>query len=134
MLRRAKLTRTPAQEILLIVAKGAVRPFAPTRLDLIRRRNLWKTTADLQKSAAVSRRIGDQDMAREVSWLRTYTVRESDGAPGTVCIDQAVEPRALSKHAARLGTPVDEIIPVIGLIVLREASFEKPAACSAVPA
>lgn len=132
--RHAELTKAPAQEILPVAAKVLVRPFAPTMVYLIRRRNFWKTTADLEKSAAISRRIGDEEMAREVSWLRTYAVTESDGTLGTVCIYQAVDPKALSKHAARVGMPADEIIPVIGRIVFREESQEQPAPSSAVPA
>jgi hypothetical protein len=132
--RHAELTGAPAQEILPVVAKVLVRPFAPAMVYLIRRRNFWKTTADLEKTAAISRRIGDEEMAREVSWLRTYAVRESDETLGTVCIYQAVDAKALSEHAARVGMPADEIIPVIGRIVFREESQEQFVPSSAVPA
>jgi hypothetical protein len=132
--RHAELTGAPAQEILPVAGKVLVRPFAPTMVYLIRRRNFWKTAADLDNSAALSRRIGDEEMAREVSWLRTYAVKESDGTLGTVCIYQAVDPKALSKHAARVGMPADEIVPVIGRIVYRDESYEQSAPSSAVPA
>jgi hypothetical protein len=134
LMRHAKLTKAPAREILPVAGKVLVRPFAPTMVYLIRRRNFWKTTADLEKSAEISRRIGDEEMAREVSWLRSYAVKESDGTLGTLCIYQAVDPKALSKHAARVGMPADEIVPVIGRIVFREESQEEPAPSGAVPA
>ncbi len=100
---------------------------------LIRRRNFWKTAAELEKSAAVSRRVGEEEMARAVSWLRTYAVKESDGTLGTVCIYQAVDSDALRQHAARVGMPADEIIPVLGRIVFREdAPQQQPASSLAI--
>lgn len=132
--RHAELTKAPAQEILPVAAKVIVRPFSPTMVYLIRRRKFWSTKADLEKSAAISGRIGDEEMARELRWLRTYAVAESDGTLGAVCIYQAVDPTALSKHAARVGIPADEIIRVIGRIVFREESQEQPAPSNAMPA
>jgi hypothetical protein len=118
--QHAELTHVEAQEILPVAATVLVRPFAPTMVYFIRRRNFWKTAGDLEKSAAISRRVGDEEMAREVSWLRTYAVQERDGTLGTVCIYQGIDAQALSRHAARVGMPADEIIPVIGRIVFRE--------------
>ncbi len=73
-------------------------------------------------------------MAHEVSWLRTYAVTERDGTLGTFCLYQAVDPKALRQHAARVGMPADEITPVIGQIVFRDDPQEQPAPASAVPA
>jgi len=131
--RHAGLTKAPAQEILPVAATVLMRPSAPTMVYLIRRRNFWKSAADFETSAAISRRV-DEEMAREVSWLRTYAVKENDGTLGTVCIYQGVDPKALSKHAGRVGMPADEIIPVIGRIVFREEPRDQPAPASAVPA
>jgi hypothetical protein len=66
-----------------------------------------------------------------VSWLRTYAVRENDGSLGTVCLYQSVDAWALTEHAARTGMPADEITPVIGRIVFREALRSQPTASSA---
>ena len=132
--RHAEVTRAPAREILPVATTVLVRPFAPTMVYLIRRRNFWKTAADLERSAAISRRVGDQEMAREVSWLHTYAVTERDGSLGTVCIYQAVDPQAVRKHAARVGMPADEIVPVIGRVVFRDDREQQPASLSAVPA
>lgn len=131
--RHAELTMAPAEEILPVAATVRVRRSSPTMVYLIRRRNFWKSAADFEKSAAISRRV-DEEMAREVSWLRTYAVKENDGTLGTVCIYQGVDPKALSKHASRVGMPADEIIPVIGRIVFREEAHDHPAPASAVPA
>jgi hypothetical protein len=69
-----------------------------------------------------------------VSWLHTYAVTEKDGSLGTVCLYQAVDPEALRKHAARVGMPADEIVPVFGRIVFRDDPQQQPAPTSAVPA
>jgi hypothetical protein len=132
--RHAALTGAPAQEIVPVAATVPVRPFAPTMAYMIRRRNFWKTAADLEKSAAISRRVGDGEMAGQVSWLHTYAVMENDGTLGTVCFYQGVDAEALRKHAERVGMPADEIVPVIGRIVFRENPQEQPAPSSAVAA
>jgi len=115
----AALTGVDANEILPIAATVFVRPFAPKMVYLIRRRNFWTTAAELERSAAISRRVGAQ-MSDEVSWLQTYAVRENDGTLGTVCIYQGVDAGALRRHAARAGMPADEIVPIFGRIVFRE--------------
>lgn len=132
--RHADLTELPAREILPVAATLLERPFAPTMVYLIRRRAFWKTAADLKQSAAFARRIGDEDMPRQVSWLRSYAVHEADGTLGTVCVYQAVSPEALREHAARVGMPADEITPVLGRIVFRDDPAPQPSSDSAVPA
>lgn len=131
--RHAQLTGNPAQEILRVAATELVRPFAPAMVYLIRRRNVWKTLADLDRSAAVSRRVGDEQMAREVSWLRTYAVEETDGTVGSLCLYQAVDPAALREHAARAGMPADDIVPVIGRIVFRDEAPQRAAVLAVLP-
>jgi hypothetical protein len=127
--RHAELTRLPAEEILPVTTTLTVRRFAPTMVYLIRRRSFWSTAADLDRSAELSHRVGDEEMAREVSWLRSYAVREDDGTLGAMCLYQGVDPQALRVHAARVGMPADEITPVIGRIVFREE--RQPAAAGA---
>jgi hypothetical protein len=132
--RHAAQTGAPAAEILPVAAAVHVRSFAPTRVYLIRRRNFWPSAAELDLSAALSRRIGDEEMAREVSWLHSYAVHESDGTLGTVCLYQAVSPGALRDHARRCAMPADEIVPVLGRIVYRDDPRPQAAPSSAVPA
>ena len=114
-------------QTLPVVTTVRVRAFAPTMVYLIRRRRFWPSAAELERSAALSRRIGDEEMAREVSWLRSYAVRESDGTLGTVCLYQAVSPAALREHARRCAMPADEIVPVLGRIVYRDDATPSPA-------
>jgi hypothetical protein len=122
----AKLVGLPAEEIVPVAATVLVRPDAPARIYLIRRRNYWRTPALLERTAAISRRIGDEEMADKVSWIRSYAVREHDGKLGTFCIYQAVDPAALKEHAERVGMPADEITPVIGRVVYREDPASAP--------
>jgi hypothetical protein len=86
---------------------------------LIRRRNAWKDGAELEKTAAVSRRIGDEEMSDSIRWIRSYVVNEPDGTLGTVCIYQATSPEAIREHATRVGMPADEITPVGATVVVR---------------
>jgi hypothetical protein len=39
---------------------------------LIRRRNAWKDGAELEKTAAVSRRIGDEEMSDSIRWISKW--------------------------------------------------------------
>jgi hypothetical protein len=85
---------------------------------LIRRRNGWKNAAELEKTGEISGRIGREEMADKVRWIRSYVVREDDGTLGTVCIYQAVDEEALREHARRVGMPADEIVPIATTVVV----------------
>jgi hypothetical protein len=84
----------------------------------IRRRNEWKTPADLEETAARSKEIGDGEMSDQVRWIRTYVVDDGDSL-GTICIYEAVSPDALREHAKRVGMPADEITPIADTVVVR---------------
>lgn len=94
------------------------------KLYAIRRRNGWKNAAELEAAAAVSRRIGDEEMSSDIRWIRSYVVNEADGSLGTVCIYQASSPEAIREHAGRVGMPADEITPVAATVVVREDPAE----------
>jgi len=96
---------------------------------VIRRRNAWKDAQELEATAALSRKIGDEEMADRVRWIRSYVVQEADGTLGTVCIYQATGPQAIRDHAGRVGMPADEITPVAATVVIREDP-EQPAAAA----
>ena len=132
--RHAVQTEVPAQQILPVTATLLVRPFAPTRVYRVRRSKAWRNAADLDRGAAVARRVVDEDMPQEVSWLRSYVVSEDDGTLGSVCLYQAVDPDALREHARRAGLPADEIVPVVGRVVFRDDPKLQPAHGSAVSA
>jgi hypothetical protein len=85
----------------------------------ILRRNGWKTPEDLQAAAALSGRVGDDEMPDEVRWIRSYVLAEADGSLGTVCIYQATGPDAIREHASRAGLPADEVIAVADTVLVR---------------
>lgn len=95
------------------------------KLYVIRRRNAWKNAKELEATAAKSRRIGDEEMAADIRWIRSYVVNEADGSLGTVCIYQASSPEAIRNHAARVGMPADEITPIEATVVVRGDPEEK---------
>ena len=86
---------------------------------VIRRRNGWKTPEELGEAAAVSRRIGDEEMSDDIRWIRSYVLEEDGGSVGTVCIYQASSPEAIRDHAGRADLPVDEIIPIADTVIVR---------------
>ena len=118
--RHAMLAALPAQEIVAVQATRFVRRFAPTKVYLVRRRGIVRDVAQLEQRLSTAQRIAEEDMPQQVSWLCSYEVQEDDGALGTACLYQAMEPGALREHAKRAGLPVDEITPVFGRLVFRE--------------
>ncbi len=89
------------------------------KLYTIRRRNAWKNAEELQCTAEISARVGNEDMPDKVRWIRSYVVHESDGTLGTVCIYQAISPEAIREHASCVGMPADEITEVADTVVIR---------------
>jgi uncharacterized protein DUF4242 len=85
----------------------------------ILRRNGWQSAADLEQAAARSTQVGDEEMADDVRWIRSYVLGEADGTVGTVCLYEASSPEAIRKHAERADLPVDEIIPVADTVIVR---------------
>ena len=92
---------------------------SPMSLYVIRRRQAWKTPQELEATAEVSARIGNEEMSHQVRWIRSYVVNEPDGQLGTVCIYEAVSEAAIRDHAQRVGMPADEITPVATTVVVR---------------
>ena len=82
------------------------------KLYTIRRRNAWRNAQELEATASVSAKIGNEQMSDKVRWIRSYVVEEDDGTLGTVCIYQAVSMDAIRDHANRVGMPANEITPV----------------------
>jgi hypothetical protein len=91
----------------------------------IRRRNAWKSPEELKATAERSGRIGNEEMADQVRWIRSYVVQEDDGTLGSICIYQAVSPEAIREHARRVGMPGDEISPVANTAVIRPDPAEQ---------
>jgi Nickel responsive protein SCO4226-like len=86
---------------------------------VILRRNGWKTGAELGAAAERSRQVGDEEMADDIRWIRSYVLEEADGTVGTVCVYQASSAEAVRDHASRAGLPADEVIPVADTVLVR---------------
>lgn len=86
----------------------------------IRRRRAWQSAAELEAAASKSARIGNEEMSRQVRWIRSYVVQEPDDTLGTLCIYQAESADAIREHARRVGMPADEITPVANTVIVRD--------------
>jgi hypothetical protein len=84
----------------------------------ILRRGGWDTADELKRAAELSAREGER-MIEQVSWIRSYVLAEPDGSLGTICIYEASTPEAIRKHAEHAGLPVDEIVAVADVVVVR---------------
>jgi hypothetical protein len=91
---------------------------------VIRRRNAWKNAQALEATAGVSLRIGNDEMADRIRWIRSYVVQEEDGTLGTVCIYQATSVDAIRDHARRVGMPANEITRVAETVIVRDDPIE----------
>lgn len=89
------------------------------QLYMIRRSSAWADQAELERIAAVSARVGNEDMPDKVRWIRSYVVNEPDGRLGTCCIYEAVDAEALREHARCVGMPADEVLPIGATAVIR---------------
>jgi Protein of unknown function (DUF4242) len=85
---------------------------------IILRRGGFASPGDLEKAAERSTKAGDE-MADDIRWIRSYVLDEEEGV-GTVCVYQASSPEAIHEHAAAAVLPVDEIIPVLDTVIVRE--------------
>jgi Nickel responsive protein SCO4226-like len=87
---------------------------------VIRRKGNWSNPKDLEETAEVSARVGDEEMPDRVRWIRSYVVEEPDGRLGTVCIYQGTDVEAVREHARRVGMSADEVTTVRDTVVIRE--------------
>ena len=87
-------------------------------LFVIRRRNAWATSEDLQAAGARSAAEGDK-AGSGVRWIRSYVIEERDGTLGSVCIYEAESPESIQGHAHRAGVPADEITRVADTVIVR---------------
>jgi hypothetical protein len=86
---------------------------------MIRRRDGWRTPAELQEAAGRSRQVGDEEMSDDISWIRSYVVQEEDGQLGTVCIYEGSSAEKVAEHATRAGLPADEVLDVLDTVLVR---------------
>jgi Nickel responsive protein SCO4226-like len=85
----------------------------------ILRRSGWRSGSELEAAAARSTKVGNEEMADDVRWIRSYVLDEGGGSVGTVCIYEATSPEAIRKHASLADLPVDEIIRIADTVVVR---------------
>ncbi|MFN8114405.1 MAG: DUF4242 domain-containing protein [Solirubrobacterales bacterium] len=86
---------------------------------VIRRREAWKTPDELEAAAARSTAVAEEAFPGKISWIRSYVVEEPDGKLGTICIYQASDADAVRDHAAEVGMPADEVLPVADTVIVR---------------
>ena len=97
-------------------------------LYVIRRPSAWADLNELKAAGAKSAKIGNDEMADRVRWIRSYVVKEPDGRIGTFCIYQAKDPESIREHARRVGMPGDQIFPIVTTVIVREDPAEDSAA------
>jgi hypothetical protein len=88
-------------------------------LYLIRRPGAWADLQELEAAGAKSAKIGEEEMAERVRWIRSYVVKEPDGRIGTACIYEARDEESIREHARRVGMPGDAILPIVNTVVVR---------------
>jgi hypothetical protein len=79
---------------------------------VILRRSGWRSPAELEEAAARSRQVGDEEMADDIRWIRSYVLEEGGSAVGTVCVYQASSPEAIRRHAERADLRVADTVVV----------------------
>ena len=87
---------------------------------IIIRNGGWATPQELKLAAARSLRVGLDQMADRIRWIRSYVTRDPNDRLGTVCVYQATDPDAVRDHARRSELPADEIIPVTDTVVIND--------------
>ena len=85
----------------------------------ILRRSGWESPGDLEKAAERSKKVGDEEMADDISWIRSYVLDEGGGRVGTFCVYKATSEEAVRKHADAADLPVDEVIPIADTVMVR---------------
>ena len=85
----------------------------------ILRRSGWKSPAELEEAAGRSKQVGDEQMADDIRWIRSYVLEEGGSTVGTVCIYEATSEEAIRKHGEAASLPVDEVIPIADTVIVR---------------
>ncbi|HVU16421.1 MAG TPA: DUF4242 domain-containing protein [Candidatus Didemnitutus sp.] len=89
---------------------------------VIFRRSGWNSLQELEKAAARSTQVGQQEMPDRVRWIRSYVTKEPGGRIGTVCIYEAVDFNAIREHARRADLPCDDVVPVSNVVIVNADS------------
>ena len=82
------------------------------------RRRAWLTHPDAVEAAARAN-LEAARLSGIVTWARSHVLEETDGTIGSICVYDAVSPEAVRHHSDAAELPVDEIVKVADIIVLR---------------
>jgi hypothetical protein len=85
---------------------------------VILRRRAWSGPAEADEAHARSA-VEAERHSEVLQWIRSYGLVEADGTMGSVCIYEAASPEAVRRHAAAADLPVEEIVKVEEVIVVR---------------
>ena len=88
-------------------------------LFMIRRNDGWKTGEELEAAAKRSTEVAESDFPDSIRWIRSYVVSEPSGDLGTVCIYEASDADAVRAHAAEVGMPASEVLPIVDTVIVR---------------
>jgi Nickel responsive protein SCO4226-like len=58
-------------------------------------------------------------MGEDIRWIRSYVVEEEDRSLGTICIYEGSSAEKVVEHASRAGLPADEVLKVLGTVLVR---------------
>jgi sporulation protein YlmC with PRC-barrel domain len=86
---------------------------------VIRREKAWASPEELEATAERSKQVAEDDFPQDISWIRSYVIKEEGGTLGTVCIYQATDIEAVKQHAQRVDMPADEVLEVADTVVIR---------------
>jgi sporulation protein YlmC with PRC-barrel domain len=86
---------------------------------VIRREKAWQNADELGETAERSKQVAADDFPQDISWIRSYVIKEDGGTLGTVCIYQATSIEAVREHAKRVDMPADEVLEVADTVIIR---------------
>ena len=86
---------------------------------VIRRENAWQSPEELGETAERSKQVAADEFPQDISWIRSYVIKEDGGTLGTVCIYQATSIDAVKEHASRVDMPADEVLEVADTVIIR---------------
>jgi hypothetical protein len=107
------------------VAEDVIDGLEPTQEEtamktyVILRRRAWASPQVLERVAARSRKVGDEEMSDRIRWIRSYVIKDEGGTLGTACIYQAADMEAIREHARKVDMPADEIYEVADTVIVR---------------
>jgi hypothetical protein len=85
-------------------------------LYLVPRTRAWLSEEEVAAAADCTAAVTEA-LGGHVRWIRSYIVREDDGAFSGFCVYEASSAEALRRHGEAMGLPSDAIKPVAATVV-----------------